>query len=199
MRVLSISTWVATALQTLLLGSVHGSSVAVSPPPAPELSFLYTAFVDVKGTVMQSPGPHGIRRTIPIVGGNFTGPRLSGEILAVGGDWGLVDPQTGIFHAETRYNLKTDDGETIMIQTTGPQLPNGQLHLHLMFETGSRKYYWMNDIVGMFAPTLEPTWNTEMHKISTDHGLSLCLAIGILTDVVTTPDRVLRIDVWNVR
>ncbi|PWY75020.1 cytochrome P450 [Aspergillus heteromorphus CBS 117.55] len=157
-------------LKTMLLLSPH-TSTANPAPPAPELTLLYTAYVECEATLMNSPGPHGIRRTIPIVGGNFTGPHLSGQILNVGADWGLVDPQTGIFSADTRYNLRTDDGESIFIQTSGPKAPSGQLHLRLVFETGSRKYYWLNNVV----------------------------AIGVLTsEASTTNTSLLRIDAWHV-
>lgn len=55
-----------------------------SPPPTPELSYLYTAYVQCAGNLLESqqnPSPSGIRKTIPIIGGNFTGPRLSGTSL----------------------------------------------------------------------------------------------------------------------
>lgn len=76
---------------------------------------------------------------------------MTGKILDVGADWGLVDPQTGIFSADTRYNFRTHDGENIFLQTSGPKSPSGQLHLRLVFETGSRKYYWLNNVVGMLG------------------------------------------------
>lgn len=69
--------------------------------------------------------------------------------MNVGADWGRVDPRTNIFSADTRYNLRTDDGADIFIRTSGPQVPDGHLHLRLVFETGSPKYYWLNNIVGM--------------------------------------------------
>ncbi|PLB46469.1 hypothetical protein P170DRAFT_477349 [Aspergillus steynii IBT 23096] len=152
---------------TVLAPPVEASSIQ---PSAPGLSFLYTAYVECKGNLMEAAGPHGIRRAIPIVGGNFTGPRISGEILDLGADWGLVDPKTNIFSADTRYNLRTNDGADIFIQTAGPKSPSGQLHLRLIFETGSEKYYWLNNIV----------------------------AIGVLTPVQRSGDSsVLRIDAWN--
>ncbi|QMW36776.1 hypothetical protein G4B11_000012 [Aspergillus flavus] len=159
-------------LVPLLLLSQAGPGAAASPayPTAPELSFLYTAYVKCEGTLMESRGPHGIRKAIPIVGGNFTGPHLSGDILDVGADWGLTDPQTNVFSADTRYNLRTHDGENIFIQTSGPKSPSGQLHLRLVFETGSEKYYWLNNV----------------------------LAIGVLTNVEKTANSsLLRIDAWN--
>jgi hypothetical protein len=66
---------------TLALQSISETPVvagASAEPLPPQLSFLYTAYVYCKGTLMNEDGPHGIRRAIPIVGGNFTGPRLSG-------------------------------------------------------------------------------------------------------------------------
>ncbi|BCS27244.1 DUF3237 domain-containing protein [Aspergillus puulaauensis] len=136
----------------LTIQSFTGSPVvsAASPQP-PELSYLYTAFVYCKGSLMNEDGPRGIRRAIPIVGGNFTGPRLSGSILDVGADWGTVDPKTEIFSADTRYNLRTGDGADIFVQTSGPKAPSGNLHLRLVFETGHENYYWLNNVVGEFC------------------------------------------------
>lgn len=52
---------------------------AAHAPAAPKLSFLYTAYVECEANLMDSSiGPHGQRKSIPIVGGNFTGPHLSG-------------------------------------------------------------------------------------------------------------------------
>ena len=53
-------------------------TAASTPPPPPALSYLYTAYVQCAGNLMETDGPYGLRKTIPIVGGNFTGPRLSG-------------------------------------------------------------------------------------------------------------------------
>ncbi|KAH8422382.1 DUF3237 domain-containing protein [Aspergillus melleus] len=155
-------------LQPTLIAPV--AAVSSTQPSAPGLSFLYTAYVECKGNLMEEHGPHGVRKAIPIVGGNFTGPRLSGEIRDLGADWGTIDPKTNVFSADTRYNLKTHDGADIFIQTSGPMSPSGQLHLRLIFETGSEEYYWLNNIV----------------------------AIGILTPVERSDDgSVLRIDAWN--
>ena len=157
------------ALTALAFQTLSGSSaLAAEDLPAPELSYLYTAYVYCRGTLMNEDGPKGTRRAIPIVGGNFTGPRLSGmetttppdkvdtdtlagQILDLGADWGTADPKTGIFSADTRYNLRTDDGADIFIQTSGPKAPSGNLHLRLMFETGHEDYYWLNSVLGEFA------------------------------------------------
>jgi hypothetical protein len=66
------------------------------------------------------------------------------------------------------------------------------LHLRLIFETGSPKYYWLNNIVGEFPA--ETTYSYRIITVSV-------LAIGILTPNQPTNKNIslLRIDAWNVR
>lgn len=72
----------------------------------------------------------------------------TGKVLDLGADWGLVD-NDGTFSADTRYQLETDDGAHIFIRTSGPAQPDGRVHLRMVFETGSAKYYWLNNIVAV--------------------------------------------------
>ena len=66
----------------LLLGTfpllAFASDVDSAEPAAPGLTFLYTAYVDCLNRVYTHTGPRGICTAIPIVGGNFTGPRMKG-------------------------------------------------------------------------------------------------------------------------
>lgn len=59
-----------------------------------------------------------------------------------------VDPRTGIFTADTRYNGVTDDGADLYFQTSGPQTPSRDLHLRIKIETGDERYYFLNNVVG---------------------------------------------------
>ncbi|KAJ3340215.1 hypothetical protein HDU93_007305 [Gonapodya sp. JEL0774] len=53
-------------------------------------------------------------------GGRFHGINgLKGTVIAGGGDWMLVDPERLTAYLDTRYNLKTDDGAYIYVQTKG--------------------------------------------------------------------------------
>jgi Protein of unknown function (DUF3237) len=78
--------------------------------------------LDVELGPMQDigPVPGGHRRVIPIIGGTFTGERLSGTILPGGADWNLVRPD-GTVYLWARYTLQTDDGTLIMITNDGFQ------------------------------------------------------------------------------
>jgi len=155
----------------LLLGGI-AVSTKVPEPTAPALEYLYTAYALIEPGIYSSQGPRGIRTALPIKGGNFTGPRMNGKILDLGADWGLTDPQTGVFSPDTRYNLQTDDGANILIQTSGAAQPDTKIHLRLVFETGDKDYYWLNFVT----------------------------AVGILQQVETFDNGsfVLRIDAWNV-
>lgn len=58
-------------------------AISSTTPEPPKLQFLYTAFVECESNLMaETAGPHGIRKAIPIVGGNFTGPHISGKSLS---------------------------------------------------------------------------------------------------------------------
>lgn len=161
----------ASIFVAFLFGVVALSS-NVSVPNAPGLEYLYTAFVDCEPRIFTTQTSKGLRTAIPIIGGNFTGPRVTGKILDLGADWGLTDPQTGLFTADTRYNLQTDDGANIYIQTSGSRHPDGNLHLRLIFETGDKDYYWLNYVT----------------------------AVGLLRRVAEYENGTytLRIDAWNV-
>lgn len=72
-----------------------------------------------------------------------------GNVSNLGADWGLLDSVTGVFTADTRYNLATNDGANIYIQTSGPQQPDGLIHLRQIFQTGHANYTWLNNIVSV--------------------------------------------------
>jgi hypothetical protein len=84
---------------------------------------------------------------------------------------GITDPQTGIFSADTRYNLRTHDGANILLQTSGPAQPEGGLQLRVVFETGDRDYYWLNNVVavGVLSPAEGGGEDTFMLRIDVWH------------------------------
>jgi len=66
----------------------------------------------------------------------------------VGGDWALID-STGNVTANVRQTFKTNDGAYIQIFESGRTQADGSLHVRLTFETGSPKYYYLNNAVGV--------------------------------------------------
>jgi hypothetical protein len=81
----------------------------------------------------------------------------AGRILNIGADWLLVDTR-GIARPDTRYNLQTDDGAYIYVQTEGPTLKDGRILLRGKFEADTNgTYAWMNDIVAVGVLTVNGT------------------------------------------
>jgi len=73
----------------------------------------------------------------------------TGKILNVGADWYLVDSR-GKGRPDTRYNLQTNDGTYIYVQTEGPTFEDGRTLLRAKFEAPiNSTYSWMNEVVGL--------------------------------------------------
>ena len=63
--------------------------------------------------------PHGTRRTAPLGGGTFEGPRLRGTIVpGSSADWQLLRSD-GVLEMELRFTLRTDDGALISMRAFG--------------------------------------------------------------------------------
>ena len=63
--------------------------------------------------------PHGSRRTAPLSGGAFEGPRLRGTVLPGGSaDWQLLRAD-GVLEMDLRLTLQTDDGALIEMRSFG--------------------------------------------------------------------------------
>ena len=131
----------------------------------PSFRFLYTSQVSLDPPLEVGPSPYGRRRIIPILGGTFQGPRMSGEVLPGGADWQVIR-QDGVTELEARYTLKTHDGALIYVTNRGLRHGPPKVMERLMagdrvdpreyyfravprFETGARGYAWLNRMIGL--------------------------------------------------
>ncbi|KAH6680422.1 hypothetical protein B0J14DRAFT_265562 [Halenospora varia] len=149
----------APGLSITVYDDEHPSSIqapfAEVIPAAPKLTYLYTAYLQCGASIAVGDGPKGTRSVIPIIGGNFTGPGISGTISKLGADWGLISDKN-TFYADSRSNLVTDDGVNIYLQQSGTGgQGNGRTFLRMVYETGDPKYYWLNNVVAIGTLTLE--------------------------------------------
>jgi hypothetical protein len=80
---------------------------------------LMTMQVNV-GTVQNIGAlPHGTRRTAPLAGGTFEGPRLRGTVVPAGSaDW-LLLRSDAVLELDLRCTLRTDDGALISMSSFG--------------------------------------------------------------------------------
>jgi Protein of unknown function (DUF3237) len=87
--------------------------------PEPRLREVYRLEATLGPPIDLGDVPQGHRRIIPETGGTFTGPEISGTLLAgVSADWQIVLPD-GTSFGDIRYTLQTDDGDLLYVQSRG--------------------------------------------------------------------------------
>lgn len=135
-------------------------------PPQPRLEWMARFEVALAAPFeLGETSALGRRRIIPIAGGRFDGPLISGEILDNGADWQVVTRE-GVALIDTRYLLRLADGALAYLQTRGfrhgpPEaiaaLARGEevdparyeFRVTMQFETASTRFGWLNHTVGL--------------------------------------------------
>jgi hypothetical protein len=86
--------------------------------PQLNLEFAFTVRASLEPPIVVGQAPDGLRRFVPITGGSFAGPLLSGKVVPGSGDWQIVRSD-GALNAEARYILETEDGVRISVNNRG--------------------------------------------------------------------------------
>jgi hypothetical protein len=84
----------------------------------PGLEFAFGARGTLDPTVVIGETPGGVRRMVPITGGDFEGPNIRGKLVGGGADWQTLRAD-GVTVPEARYLLLTDDGVYIEVYNVG--------------------------------------------------------------------------------
>jgi len=106
--------------------SLGAPAAAQTAPAPPKLDYAFTVRVELAPPVEQGQIDGGRRRFVPITGGTIAGPRLSGTVLAGGGDWQTIYPG-GLTKLEARYLLKAVDGTVIGIVNPGVRVATQEI------------------------------------------------------------------------
>ena len=126
----------------------------------PQLStrYVFTLTVEIGEVTSAGDTGHGVRRIIPITGGEVRG-EINGRICAFGADFQIIRPNE-LIELEAKYALETDDGAVIYVENKGLRFGPVELLQKLKrgepvdpkliyfrtvpkFETGSEKYRWL--------------------------------------------------------
>jgi hypothetical protein len=87
--------------------------------PEPRLSLAYRLEATLGEPVDLGETAQGHRRIVPMTGGTFTGPLISGKLVpGASADWQIILPD-GTALADIRYNLQTDEGPLLYVQARG--------------------------------------------------------------------------------
>ena len=85
--------------------------------PSPRLTFVFRLDATLAPPLDFGDVLAGRRRIVPLTGGTFTGPRLSGTLLpGASADWQIVE-RDGTARGDIRYTLRTDAGELLYVQS----------------------------------------------------------------------------------
>jgi hypothetical protein len=85
--------------------------------PDPNLTKVYRLEATLAPPLDLGDVAQGRRRIAPLSGGTFSGPELSGELLAgASADWQIILPD-GTTLGDIRYTLRTDEGELLYVQS----------------------------------------------------------------------------------
>src|SRR5246127_4605378 len=128
---------------------------------APELRTQYAFTITARIAEVTSAGDigSGVRRIIPIIGGEVRGEKVNGKVLPFGADFQIIRPNE-LIELEARYAFETDDGAVVYVENKGIRFGPVDLLLKLKrgepvdpkliyfrtvpkFETGAVKYRWL--------------------------------------------------------
>jgi hypothetical protein len=84
----------------------------------PSLRHLFAYSANLAPPEVIGPVPGGIRVNFYVTGGTVEGPRLTGTVLPVGGDW-LTLREDGVAVLDVRITLKAADDALILVSYRG--------------------------------------------------------------------------------
>lgn len=133
----------------------------LAAPPVPELRFFADVSAEVARPIESGRGPTGLRRMIPILGGDAVGVGWRARVLPGGADYQLVVGETTAF-LQAHYMLETDAGDRIYVHNTAIRHAAPAVTARLLrgepvdpslvyfrcqprFETGSAALSWINE------------------------------------------------------
>ena len=137
--------------------------------PQIQTRYVFTITADIGEVTSAGDIGTGVRRIIPIIGGEVKGEGISGKVCAFGADFQIIRPNE-LIELEAKYAFETDDGAVVYVENKGirfgpvellQQLKRGEpvdpklIYFRTVprFETGSEKYRWLmqNLFVGSAA------------------------------------------------
>ena len=127
--------------------------------PALRTRYVFTITAHIGGVTSAGDIGTGVRRMIPITGGEVRGKDINGKVCAFGADFQIVRPNE-LIELEAKYAFQTDDGAVIYVENRGIRFGPIELLQRLnrgepvdpgliyfrtvpKFETGAAKYRWL--------------------------------------------------------
>jgi hypothetical protein len=127
--------------------------------PVLQTKYVFTITANIGAVTTAGDIGHGVRRIIPIIGGEVRGEKVNGKVLAFGADFQIIRPNE-LIELEAKYAFETDDGATVYVENKGirfgpvdllQKLKRGEpvdptlIYFRTVpkFETGHANYRWL--------------------------------------------------------
>src|ERR1700742_5382310 len=86
--------------------------------PVLETKFVFTITANIGPVTSAGEIGSGVRRIIPITGGEVKGETINGKVLPFGADFQIIRPNE-LIELEAKYAFETDDGAVVYVENTG--------------------------------------------------------------------------------
>ncbi|QLH70870.1 DUF3237 domain-containing protein [Rhodopseudomonas palustris] len=127
--------------------------------PTLETKYVFTITARIGDVTSAGEIGTGVRRIIPILGGEVKGEGISGKVLPFGADFQIILPNE-LIELEAKYAFETDDGAVVYVENIGirfgpvellQKLKRGEpvdpkliyFRTRPRFETGHPNYQWL--------------------------------------------------------
>ncbi|WP_047308362.1 DUF3237 domain-containing protein [Rhodopseudomonas palustris] len=127
--------------------------------PILETKYVFTVTARIGEVTSAGEIGTGVRRIIPILGGEVKGEGIRGRVLPFGADFQIIRPNE-LIELEARYAFETDDGAVVYVENVGirfgpvellQKLKRGEpvdpkliyFRTRPRFETGHPNYQWL--------------------------------------------------------
>src|SRR3979490_3006050 len=137
--------------------------------PALQSKYVFSLAIKVGAPIVAGDLGYGLRRIVPILGGEGRREGITGTIFPCGADFQIIRPN-GFTELEAKYAFQMDDGAIVYIENIGirfgpkpalDRIARGEIVDPALiyfrsvpkFETGSEKYRWLmeNLFIGVGA------------------------------------------------
>ena len=127
--------------------------------PVLETKYVFTITANIGPVTSAGEIGSGVRRIIPITGGEVKGEGINGKVCPFGADFQIIRPNE-LIELEAKYAFETDDGAVVYVENKGlrfgpvdllQKLKRGEpvdpklIYFRTVpkFETGHEKYRWL--------------------------------------------------------
>jgi hypothetical protein len=127
--------------------------------PALQTRYVFTITAHIGSVTSAGDIGTGVRRIVPITGGEVKGKDVNGKVCPFGADFRIIRPNE-LIELEAKYAFQTDDGAVIYVENRGicfgplelvQRLNRGEavdprlIYFRTVpkFETGAEKYRWL--------------------------------------------------------